>query len=140
MSIFCQKNVQSPKTKCSDVIFLSFHEKPNAFKHIIFVDLVRKRHFCQTNVYILGHKSQQNALFFQFFAKKSVPLCPYFIKKGPFSKKYNALIPLFCQKTLIFKNTGTSCHFFQNYHEKPAAVMPIFGQKTSILSKLYYGP
>ena len=111
MSIFCQKNVHSPKTKCSDVIFLSFHEKPPAFKHIIFVDLVRKRHFCQTNVYIMGHKSQQNALFFQFFAKKSVPLCPYFIKKGPFSKKYNTLMSPFLLKNGHFQKHGDLMSF-----------------------------
>ena len=78
--------------------------------------------------------------FFRFFTKKSMLPLPYFVKKSPFSKKYTVRIPLFCQNTLIFKNTVISCHFFQNYHEKPAAVMPIFGQKTSILSKLYYGP
>ena len=93
---FVKKTFILPKQNALMSFFLSFHEKPPAFKHIIFVDLVRKRHFCQTNVYILGHKSQQNALFFQFFAKKSVPLCPYFIKKGPCSKKYNALMSLFC--------------------------------------------
>ena len=34
-----------------------------------------------------------------------------------------------------------SCHFFQVFYEKPPAVKPIYGQKTSKLSKLhYFGP
>ena len=51
-------------------------------------------------------------------------------------------MPIFCQKIHSLKNTALSCHFFQIFHEKPPAVMPIFGQKNvnSVKTTLYYGP
>ena len=48
-------------------------------------------------------------------------------------------MPRFCQKHVhSLKNTMLSCNFFLIFHEKHPSVMPIFGKKTSILSKLYY--
>ena len=100
---FIKKTFILPKQNALMSFFLSFHHKPPAFKHIIFVDLVRKRHFCQTNVYIMGHKSQQKAPFSNFSRKNQCPyahillrkvhapkntmlLCPFFVKKRSFSK------------------------------------------------------
>ena len=139
MCMFCQKNFHSPKTRCSHVTFSNFSWITPCFEAYILSEDVNS---VKPNVYIMGHKSQQNALFFRFFTKKPLIPCPYFVKKSQYSKKYIALMPLFYhQKTFISKNTVISCHFFfQNSHEKPSAVMPIFGRKTSILSKLYYWP
>ena len=48
-------------------------------------------------------------------------------------------MPIFCQKNVhSHKNTLLSYHFFSIFHEKPPIVMPQFGQKTAILTKLLY--
>ena len=100
VSILCQKNAHSPKTKCSHVIFFQFfHEKPPAVKPVIS----HKTSILSKLKYIIGHKSQHNALFFRFLRKKPRLSCHYFVKKSPFSKKYPALKPVFCQKTPFSK-------------------------------------
>ena len=65
-------------------------------------------------------KSPYDILFFpRFFTKKLMfsSLYPYFIQKRPI---FNALMSF----------------FFNFFHEKPPAVIPIISQKTSVLSKL----
>ena len=87
----------------------------------------------------MGPKSQQDALYLRFFTKKLLLSCAFLSKKRTFSKEHSLLTPIFGQKNVnFFKNTVLSCQFFQNFHEKPPAAIPIFGKKTSILSKLYY--
>ena len=52
-------------------------------------------------------------------------------------------MPTFCQKNVnSLKNTVLSCHFFQNFHEKPPVVMRILGKKDVNFDKTtkYYGP
>ena len=73
----------------------------------------------------MGQKNQKDALFFQFFTKKSLLSCSYFVKKRPFSQKLCALIS-----------------FFSFFYEKLPALMPIIGQKNvnSVNTTLYYGP
>ena len=72
----------------------------------------------------------KDALFFRFFTKKLLLSCPYYVNKRPFSKKHTALLAIFCQKNFhSLTNTVLSCHFFQIFHEKHPAVMPVFGQK-----------
>ena len=51
-------------------------------------------------------------------------------------------MPIFCQKNgHSHENTLLSYHFFQNFHEKPSIVMPLFGQKnvSSVKTTIYYG-
>ena len=106
MPIFCQKTAFIPKTRCSHVIFFQvFHEKPSAVMPI----------FGQKNVtpakkhYFMDQKSQLDGLL-SHCSRKSMLLCPYFIKttsilsktqcseahilskKPPFSDKHCALI------------------------------------------------
>ena len=52
-------------------------------------------------------------------------------------------MPIFCQNNVhSLTNTVLSCIFFQIFHEKPPAVMHIFGQNNvnSVKTTLYYGP
>ena len=80
--------------------------------------------------YFMDQKSQQDAPFFRFFTKKLLLSCPYYVNKRPFSKKHTALLAIFCQKNFhALTNTVLSCHFFQIFHEKHPAVMPVFGEK-----------
>ena len=71
--------------------------------------------------------------------KNSMLSCLYFIQNRLFSKKQTVLTPIFCQKNVhSLKNTVFSPHFFSKVSWKTPAVMPIFDQQTSILSKLAY--
>ena len=84
---------------------------------------------------IVGQKSQTDALFLRFYTKKLLS-CAFLSKKHTFSKENSVLMPIFCQKNVhSLKNTVLSCQIF---HEIPPAAMPIFGKKTSILSKLHH--
>ena len=78
--------------------FLIFHEKITALRP----------KFCQKNVHTL---------------KNTMLLCPYFVKKRPFSKKRCALT-----------------YFFLFFYEKAPALMTIFSHKNvnSVKSTLYY--
>ena len=88
--------------------------------------------------YIMGQKSQQDAFFSIFlrkknsssdanifsksvdtFSKNTLLVCPYFVNKRVFSQIY-----------MYF--------FFSICFTKTPSLMPIFGKKTSILSKLHY--
>ena len=90
--------------------------------------------------YIMSQRSQYDALFFRFLTKKSSLLCPYFVKKRPFSKKHTALKSIFCQKNVhSLKNTVLLYHFFKIFMN-PLLYCPYLVKKSSILSKLYYGP
>ena len=97
------------------------------------------RQFCQ-HYTISWAKKVNTMLFLSDFSRKNHCSHAYILsKKPPFSKKHNVLIPIFNQKIVhSLKNTVLSCHFFNIFFKKPTAVMPIFGKKTSILSKLHY--
>ena len=91
-----------------------------------------------SKIHIMDQKSQQDVLFYQFFTKKLLPNAHiYFQKeKRPFSKNTLLSSP-FCRKNVhSLRNIVLLCHLKK--HEKPPAVMPIFDQQTSILSKLRY--
>ena len=49
-------------------------------------------------------------------------------KKRPFSKKTLLSCPYFVEKMSILSETLLLCQGFQNFHQKPLAVMPIFDQ------------
>ena len=81
---------------------------------------------------VLGHQSQKNAFFLSFHEKiTSLSLI---------SKKHPALKPIFYHENVdSLKYTVLLCCFFsQIWYGKPLGFKPIFGQKTSILSKLLY--
>ena len=113
-------------------------------KHLVSCPcLVKKTSILSKLHYIMGQKSQQDALFFRFFTKKLLLSCPYYVNKRQFSKKHTALLAIFCQKNFhALTNTVLSCHFFQIFHEEHPTVMPVFGQKNvnSAKTTLYYGP
>ena len=137
MPIFCQKNVHPHKnTVLSCHFFLIFYVKPPCSHTHIWSE---KRPFCRNNT-ILWAKKVNRMPFFRFFTKKSLLSCPYFVKKTSILKKSTLRsCPYFVKKTFILSKTQCShVFFFQIFHEKPPAVMHIFGQKTSNLSKLYY--
>ena len=81
-----------------------------------------------------------------YYGPKNSIECPFF----PIShEKITTLMPIFCKNVHSLKthsshyvnslkNTVLSRHFFQKFLYKPNTLMPIFGQKTSILLKLHY--
>ena len=137
MPIFRQNNVHSLKiTMLSCRFFLIFHEK-----HPAVMPIFGKKtfNFAKTTLYYGPIKSIEwhffpifdekiNALMPIYCPKninslKSILLsCPYIARKRPFSQKHVALMSF----SYIY------------LHQKPPPVIPILGQKTSILSKLYY--
>ena len=130
MPIFCRKNVHSLRNTVLLCQLKKNHEKPPAVMPIFDqkTSILSKQH------YIMSQRSQQDALFLRFLTKKLSLLCPYFVKKRPFSKKHTALKSIFCQKNVhSLKNTVFLCHFFKIFMKNPLAVKTIFGQKTSIL-------
>ena len=134
MPIFCRKNVHSLRNTVLLCQLKKNHEKYTAVMPIFD----QKTSFHSKQHYIMSQRSQQDALFFRFLTNKSSLLCPYFMKKRPFSKKHAALKSIFCQKNVHSQKHYAPMSFFQNFHEKPPAVKTIFGQKTSILSKIYH--
>ena len=85
----------------------------------------------------MGQKSQQDALFFRFFTKKSLLSCPYLFKKNSLK---NTLLSCPYKRPFSQKH-GALMSFFQIFHEKAPVVMPILGQKNviSVKTTLYYG-
>ena len=121
MPIFCRKNIHSLRNTVLLCQLKKNHEKPPAVMPIFDqkTSILSKQH------YIMSQRSQQDALFFRFLTKKLSLLCPYFVKKRPFSKKHtllSCLMPIVCKKKVnSLKITILSC--------------PYFLKKTSILSK-----
>ena len=129
-SIFDQKTSVLSETLCSNVSFSKFLRKTPCGQANMWS---KKRQFCQ-NYTILWAQQVKNNVFSDFlqniiastliFCQKNVHSlkntllsCPYVVKKSQFSKKlYSHII------------------FFLILNEKPLAAIPIFGQKTSILS------
>ena len=86
--------------------------------------------------YIMSQRSQYDALFFRFLTKKSSLLCPYFVKKRPFSKKHTALKSIFCQKNVhALKNTVLLCHFFKIFMKNPLLSRPYLVKKRQFSQK-----
>ena len=133
MPIFCQKNVHSLKnTVLSCIFFQIFHEKPPAVMHIFGQNNVNS---VKTTLYY-GPKKSIGCPFFPIFHEKitapifcqkkvhslknTLLLCPYFVKKRPFSQKHNAPMSFFSN----FSWKTPCCHahiwskkrqFCQNY-------------------------
>ena len=108
------------------------HEKPPAVMPIFDqkTSILSKQH------YIMSQRSQYDALFFRFLTKKSSLLCPYFVKKRPFSKKHTALKSIFCQKNVhSLKNTVLLCHFFKIFMKNPLLSRPYLVKKRQFSQK-----
>ena len=115
--------------------FQTFHEKPPCcHPHIWF----KKRQYCQ-NYNILSSTNSNGCTFLSMFNGK-IALLFIFCSKNVHSLTNTLLsYPYFVVKSCILSKTLYShVIFFQLLHEKPPAVMPIFDQKKSILSKLHY--
>ena len=105
--------------------------------------LVKKTSILSKLLYITGKKSKYDAFFPPFIYEKTATLMTIFCQKNVHSKKHTFLIPILCQKTSTLSKTPSSqVIFFQIFHVKHNAVMPIFGHNNvnSVTTTLYYGP
>ena len=103
MPIFCQNNVQSLKNTVLS---------------------------CPKLHYIMGPKSQKDALFFLFFTTKYQLLCPYFVRKTSILKKtrYSYAHSLSKKRPLSQKHNAFMSSF-SFFHEKPLLSCPYLVQK-----------
>ena len=136
MPIFCPKKVNSLKNTLPSCPYKHPFSQKHSALMLFFQNFHEKAPFVMP---ILGQKNVISFKSTLYYGKKSSIGC-YFFQKRPFSKKQTALMPIFCPKNVYsLKNTVLTCNFFFQFcHGKPPAVMPMFGQKTSILSKRYY--
>ena len=82
MPIFCQKTSILQKTRSSHVIFFIFFLNPMLSCQY----LVKNVNSLKSKKYY-WHKKSIGCLFFRFFTKKLMLLCPHFVQKRIFSKK-----------------------------------------------------
>ena len=138
MPIFCPKNVYSLKNTVLTCNFFFKFVMKNPLLSCPY--LVKKTSILTKLYYIMGQKSQQDALFSDFSRKNYYSHVHILSKKPP--KKHIVLMSIFCEKNVhSLKNTVLSCHSFQIFHEKPNSVMPIFVKKNvnSVINTLQYG-
>ena len=100
------------------------------------------RIFCKKNVYSLKNTVLSCNLF-QFFIKNPLLSCPNLVKKRQICQNYNVYGPtklIVCRFFRLFtKKHCSHAHIFskkRQFSQKHIALMPIFCQKTSILTKL----
>ena len=134
MSIFFWKTSPLLKTKCSHVFFSFFHKNLPALMHMIGKKSVNS---VKTTLYY-GPIKSIGCPFFPISHEKITALMSIFCQKRPFSKKNSSHVHILLKNVPFFKNNVLSCLFFIFFHKKPRTLMPIFGQKTYILSKLHY--
>ena len=89
--------------------------------------------FSQKNVNSVKftHYDQKSEYYviFSDISRKIFALMPIYLKKKrPLSKKTLLSCPYFVEKMSILSETLLLCQGFQNFHQKPLAVMPIFDQ------------
>ena len=125
----------SSKPYCFHVILFHLSMKNPLLSIGIFSQ--KTRQFCQ-NYLVLWAKKALRWPFFLIFHKKLSALMQIFCQKTWILKKI-LWFPYFVRKTSILSKHIALMSFFQTFHEKSPAVMPIFGKKkTSVLSKLHY--
>ena len=96
--------------------------------------ILSKLHF----IFYYGSKKSIRYPFFSDFSRKISALIPIYCQENVLSLKNKMLsFPYSVRKCQFSQNTMFSSPFFQYNNEKPPAVMPIFGQKTSNLSKTH---
>ena len=102
--------------------------------------LVKKRIFCQNYTILWAIKVNKMPFFPDFLLKNRCSHTQFILKIRLFFKEETALKSMFCQKTFIPSKKLCShvIFFFLLVFEKSPAVKPIFGKKTSVLSKLHY--
>ena len=143
MPIFYQKNVYSLKNTLLSYPYQSkkrpFSQKQSALM-CFFFKIFMKNSCCRahdwsknvnsvkTTLYF-GSKESIGCPFFLFLTKKLLLLCPYFVKKRPFSKKKQLSSPRFLKKTSTFLKTQCSHVFFFIFHKHPILSCRYFVKK-----------
>ena len=135
MPIFYQTTSILSKTQCSHVIFFKFPMR----NPLLLCQYLVKKLPCQDYTIWWAKKVNRMSFFFLHFSRKNQCSHAHSLsKQRPISKNTLFLCPYFIKKRHFCMNTVLSCLFFQNLNDNSPAVMPIFGQKSSILSKLQY--
>ena len=133
MLICCQKTSILWKTMLSCHFFWIFVKNPYCYAHI----WSEKCQFCQNYIRLWSQKVNRMA-FLPIFDKKSLLSFPYFVKINVYFLENKRLsCPYLVKKRQFFQKHGALISFLYNFLWKTPAVIPIFGQKTSILSKLH---
>ena len=133
---FVEKTSILSKTLCSHIIFLTFKWKILC----CHAHISSKTHrFCQNYIILWVEKVNRMLFFFRFFTEKTPLSCPYFVKKtSTLEKIHCSQVHILSKNVQSLKNTALMS-FFQNFMKIPLLfVKPIFGQNTSILSKLHF--
>ena len=128
--IYMSKNAHSLKGTMLSSHF--FNEKPL----LLCPYLLKNVNSVKTTVYY-GPKKSIGYPFFQFLTKKYLLLCLYFVKKRLFSKKRWADAYIYVNKTPFLSKYNSRVIGFGIFMKNPCC-HALFGQKTSILSKLRY--
>ena len=136
MPIYFQKKVNSLK----NILLLCPYKRPFSQKHGALMSFFQIFHEKAPAVMpILGQKNVNSIKTTLYYGPRKSIGCFFFFKNVHSLINKPLSCPYFVQKTSMLSKTRCShVIFFQICHEKPSAVMHIFGQKTSILSKLYY--
>ena len=136
MPIFCQKKVHSlENTMLSCNLFQFFLEKPL----LLCPYLVKMTSILSKLHYIMDKKSIGCPFADFVWRKKNCSHANILSEKCQFSKKHDALMPIFCQKIAhSLNNKLLHVIFFKIFMKKPLPSCPSLVQKTSILSKLDY--
>ena len=93
----------------------------------------------KTIPYYRSNKSIGCPFFMIFYEKITTLMRIFVIKTYILERTHSSHAHIWSENRPFFLKTLCSRHFFQNFHEKPPAHMPIFGKKNpSILSKHYY--
>ena len=132
---FVKKTSILSKILCSHAFFSNFSFKTLCCHAHIWPENVNssKQH------YIMDQNSQQDALFFRFFMKKSMLSCPYFDNKTSIViKRHCSNAHILLKNVHSLKNTVLSCHFFKYVMKNPLQSCPYLFKTTSNLSKLHY--
>ena len=116
--ILSKKNSILSKIQCYSVIFFNFAMKNFSPAMPIFQQ--KNVISVKTTLYYRTKITQQDALFFRFFIKKSVLSCPYFVKN-----------------VHSVKSTVRSCHIFKFAMRNPLLSCPYLVKKPSIIPKLH---
>ena len=129
---------QRPFSQKRNVLMSFFFKFPMRNPMLLCQYLVKKLP-CQDYTIWWAKKVNRMSFFFLHFSRKNQCSHAHSLsKQRPISKNTLFLCPYFIKKRHFCMNTVLSCLFFQNLNDNSPAVMPIFGQKSSILSKLQY--
>ena len=152
--MFCQQNVHSLKKTLLPCLYAvqkhpNIHLLKNTVLSCRFFKVfmknpilpcpyfIKKRELCQ-NYTVLWTQKVKTMPFFSYCSLKISLTCPYFVK-SPFSKKSRCSHAHILSKKIPFSQKQTLLmSSFSIFSGKTSSIMPIFGKKTSILSKLHF--